>query len=473
MSLEIIRNILKRILPIIVILIVLGLIILGIWGIIILLDKIQEQRYNTFEENIKVVIQKVEEINDLGQNRLGINLYSTDAQEKYANEINEIKSLFDVDITQEQYYLLEQNHKQLMGIENLTSPYIVNYDNGIVFCLEPIKYKGQKYYTILDIQKRLLKNYSYDFPIIPEGFTHKIGKWDTGYVIQDKLGNEFVWVPVGMLNQQTPSQAFQKYYIQRKSDTDNTDEYLKILDSINKYGGFYIARFEASLQGATQNSSTGTTNILQIKQNVIPVSQVSFTTSDIELTDINRGYNSEGKSVESGERKGALELANSMAIDYKWNEQGIHTTLMYAEHYDTILYIVNSLNLLNNSKNGNKDPITEDSTLWGNYINSTFRYEKEGNMYTKSIEEGILLPTGAYFYKLNEDIAYEANKIFNIYDLAGNLSEWTMYKKTDKYAVRGGSYSSDGKLTNVGKYISQEPWYASANLGIRVVMYID
>ena len=66
---------------------------------------------------------------------------------------------------------------------------------------------------------------------------------------------------------------------------------------------------------------------------------------------LTKGYNQEGKSVTEGERKGALELAHSMSYDYKWNEKGIYTTLMYGEHYDTTLYIFDKLQLLNEKKN--------------------------------------------------------------------------------------------------------------------------
>lgn len=470
---RILQSILEKIIPIIVIIGILALIALGVFGIIKLIEKIESERYEAFQQNISLVIQKIQDINELGQNKLGINLKGTDTEKIYSKEITEIKELFNVDITQEGYFFLDSNHKHFMGIDELESAYVVNYDNGIVFCLEPVTYKNEKYYTILDIQKRLIKQYSYDFPIIPDGFKHKLGNWDTGYVIQDNYGNEFVWVPVGILNESKPSEAFMQYYRQGRKTKPDTEQYNRIEQSINKYGGFYIARFEASLQGATSTSSTGETNILKVVQNVIPLSQVSFTTSNIDANAKARGYNSEGKSVETGERKGAIELAESMAYDYNWQENGIYTCLMYTQHYDTLLYIVERLSLLNLSKNGNSNPITEDSTLWGNYINSTFRYSKENTLLTKEVDEGILLPTGSYFYRLSEDVTYDANKVFNVYDLAGNLIEWTMDKRTDGVIVRGGGYSTDGTLVNVGKYVTQSPEYASANLGIRVVMYIE
>ena len=41
---------------------------------------------------------------------------------------------------------------------------------------------------------------NYTNPPIPEGWEHVEGKWDTGLVIEDFKGNQFVWVPVGFLD---------------------------------------------------------------------------------------------------------------------------------------------------------------------------------------------------------------------------------------------------------------------------------
>ena len=43
-----------------------------------------------------------------------------------------------------------------------------------------------------ELVANLIKSYN---PYIPNGFTYKEGTWDTGYVIVDNNGNEYVWVP--------------------------------------------------------------------------------------------------------------------------------------------------------------------------------------------------------------------------------------------------------------------------------------
>ena len=467
---NLIKDILSKIIPIIIIIVIIILLILGVGFAIKLKEQMDLSKYTEFQNNVTAVIEKIHQINDEGSQRLGLDVSNTQLNETYFQQIQEIKNLFNIDINTNGYVYLDANHKHFLQLDEIEGTYIINYDEGIVFCLDMITYKNVKYFTTYDLQKRLLNDYSYDFPIIPKGFEHILGNWDTGYVIQDEFKNEFVWIPVGMLNKNT-TEAFKQYYRQVKDIESNTEEYKKIIESINKYGGFYVARYEASLKGATDKSSIGTSNVLQSARNVIPISQVSFTIPNTE--DVGRGYNAEGKSVEIGERKGAVELANSMAYDYKWNEQGISTCLMYGEHYDTILYIINKLNLLSDKQNNDLNPIVEDSSLWGNYINSEFRYEKNNQLVLKQKNQGILLPTGTDIYKLDEDVVSNANKVFNIYDLAGNLLEWTIDTYRDDIIIRGGCYVSNGKLNNVSEYIPQNIQYCSGELGIRVVMYID
>ena len=125
-----------------------------------------------------------------------------------------------------------------------------------------------------------IKSY-YNNPIIPEGFSKLetstaswqlnesgIPKgWNNGLVIQDNIGNEFVWVPV--------------------KETDNTDiltsldllsdEEVKEIDinvkeQIKKYGGFYIARYEAGVSDGMQNNLTNISGITN-DINGIPVSK--------------------------------------------------------------------------------------------------------------------------------------------------------------------------------------------------------
>ncbi len=96
---------------------------------------------------------------------------------------------------------------------------------------------------------------------VPEGFTYKEGTVSTGAVISDEQGNEFVWVPTDNIlfvrrDFNNPNTAVNP----NENSTGNTTSQLttntnfaetqesnkEYIDSVNKYKGFYIGRYEAS-----------------------------------------------------------------------------------------------------------------------------------------------------------------------------------------------------------------------------------
>lgn len=76
-------------------------------------------------------------------------------------------------------------------------------------------------------------------PYIPEGFSALGGEPNSGFVIEDKYGNQYVWVPVptGKLTRNTMLDTDYE-------DTNNAAS--ELVNSVAKYYGFYIARFETS-----------------------------------------------------------------------------------------------------------------------------------------------------------------------------------------------------------------------------------
>ena len=99
-------------------------------------------------------------------------------------------------------------------------------------------------------------------PYIPEGFSEVEGDVEKGFVIEDTYGNQYVWVPVenGKLVRNTEKESNYK-------EINTTTSAL--VNSVAKYYGFYIARYEASKYEldddittiATMNGKTPLTNI--------------------------------------------------------------------------------------------------------------------------------------------------------------------------------------------------------------------
>ena len=136
--------------------------------------------------------------------------------------------------------------------------------------------------------------------------------------------------------------------------------------------------------------------------------------------------------------------------------------------------------------------LKEDSSTWGNYYNQAFEINRgkysqvspwntfidyttptankvtyENGISTKigtTNANRILLTTGAS----------DTNSKYNIYDLAGNVYEWTLEKTSyasSPCVYRGGGFSFTG--SNVpGSYRSNyDPTYSDYNFGFRCALY--
>ena len=107
---------------------------------------------------------------------------------------------------------------------------------------------------------------------LPEGFSYKEGTVSTGAVIEDEKGNQFVWVPTNEVgfkrkNLSNPNQKqvleTEENSIIQKSDISNDfsiffetiESNKQYIESVNKYKGFYIARFEASIDPNDENKA--------------------------------------------------------------------------------------------------------------------------------------------------------------------------------------------------------------------------
>ena len=109
--------------------------------------------------------------------------------------------------------------------------------------------------------------YTYKNPVIPKGFravndgaawyytddeSTEVKGWNDGLVIEDEKGNQFVWVPVDGTNVTYAKRDFSdnlnsyKTYVDAYPDGIDTEQ--EEIDLIEKYGGFYIGRFEAGLE---------------------------------------------------------------------------------------------------------------------------------------------------------------------------------------------------------------------------------
>lgn len=295
-------------------------------------------------------------------------------------------------------------------------------------------------------------------PIIPQGFKaigneedktiDEKAKWGEqnaylyGLVIEDKNGNQFVWVPVENMEifkrtdwqKNAPKEAIDATYVEPIEDEE--EEYYKMYYKVKKYGGFYIGRYETGdLTATSERTAVKNSDSIGIKKYLNAYNYLPFKMSTINKREIT----------------GAEELAINFG---KQNEyKTVTTSVVYGVQWDSMLrFVVSDVNNVNNS------------LRWGNYSTSELNYtDANGNSYVKKNGEVRLLKTGA-----SED-----TKAKNIYDIAGNVYEWTKETSGNNVRiVRGGSY-----VVNIGQLAAARYAYncntANNAIGFRISFYIN
>ena len=235
---------------------------------------------------------------------------------------------------------------------------------------------------------------------------------------------------------------------------DPTGEYANMVASVNKYGGFYIGRYEAGSDTPRSYKSNGTTT-MSVKKGKFPYNYVGWgpEMNAYEGT-ITSGGNDQGY--------GAVYLSKDL---YDGAGKGVVSTLCYGVQWDSALRFI-------------KDKVNvTDSTNWGNHYNSSFKFTggystdngvtwDDATNKDKPERTNYLLTTGAS----------DRNKAKNIYDLAGNVWEWTMDKYEESgcsYRVgRGGYYDGYGYIESCAYCFYNDPVSCSSGVGFRPALYI-
>ena len=314
-------------------------------------------------------------------------------------------------------------------------------------------------------------------PYFPDNtFTKKEGTIDTGLVIKDANENEYVWVVVPRtttvyattgLGKTTFTDAdytsiendLKEYTKTYRGSTSYSDVYYpddknvgwfadatvynnlknSMLKSVYENGGFYVGRYEA---GITENRTSDTdknTDGKYIMPSTAPVSKADA----YPYTWVTRTQ--------------AQTLASNVNSGTK------PSSLMFGVQWDLVLTFISK----DTAKITSTDDLTSNSTKIGNYSDSTFQLSQTGKYATmsnwslsstwnptttsttnfvdssrnkiaqSSKGNGILVTTGTS----------EKNKVMNIYDIAGNVWEWTLEKTSNvsnPCALRAGCCDNNG-----------------------------
>ena len=281
---------------------------------------------------------------------------------------------------------------------------------------------------------------------IPAGFVYVGGTKASGLVISDAVadnekykgqstvgtdlvGNQFVWIPVDSIADYkrtwyTGNGSFSSY-------SENLPEDEKTSVENNK--GFYIGRYEAGDQESTEaktlrEDGASTSNTITVKAGQAPYNYVT--------------------------RRQAKSLAEGFSTKRKYTS--VKSKLVSSYAWDTAIAFIQKTN----SDYGS-------SSKEGNYKNSpTFTYtgiaDTEKNKQTKANGTSTLIPTG------------QTTAVNNIYDMGGNVWEWTTESSSGTNTprtIRGGSYNVNFAVSPAGSRGGSSD-YAYGDGGFRLTLFL-
>ena len=228
---------------------------------------------------------------------------------------------------------------------------------------------------------------------------------------------------------------------------ENSTEYLNLknqmLKSIYEKGGFWISQYEIGAD--TIATSTSTSKNPRSKADMYPYTYVT--------------------------------CAQAQQLSTNMESSNLTSSLLFGIQWDLTLKFIEE----NNGKT--KSLIKEDSTTWGNYQNASFtiykgsysvddgkNYTAVSQNYTKTnvisdtTDSNVLITTGATI----------RNCALNIYDLAGNVFEFTLEQTTDgsnPCTIRGGYSGISGSVFSAYSRQSKDRSGSYENCGFRTTLY--
>ena len=374
-------------------------------------------------------------------------------------------------------------------------------DNGILTRAKEAKEKTEQAQKdeekILSEMENMLENVDLDnvdlqdtnpAATIPENSIVLEGDANKGILIKDKNENEWVWVEVpkttvfaGLTIDTTQELTEQNYTdiknklieyvgIYRKGSAsqncNRTDEwydgcgmtsdeytsaYQEMLKSVYTYGGFWIGRYEAGIEGTT----TETTNARTDSSARISIETSPKAISQKDAIPYNYVYCREAQA-----------LVKEMTPNSNYT-----SSLMFGIQWDLVckyLEVKGKLAIAD---------INSNSTSWGNYINVTRIISSDKAKQTTNSGKSWTAITGtkpASNVLLTTGASEETNKM-NIYDFAGNEWEWTLENSSDSSypcTYRGGYYFDSGSILPASYRNGSGTTYSDHSIGFHPTLYV-
>ena len=341
-------------------------------------------------------------------------------------------------------------------------------------------------------------------PYYPDNTFTKVDGTDlsNGLVIKDGNGNEYVWIEVPKTTGVYPTaglkitnfteteytaietdlHTYTDYYRNGTSYKDTyysdattgltsekyTELKQKMLKSVYENGGFWIGRYEA---GITKNRTSEDEEIT-----AAPLSKAGTVENPVYPYTYVRCSQ-------------AQTLASQLST-----EKSYTSSLMFGVQWDLVLKHIEVKEVANGTALATiQSALRSDSKDWGNYIDASFtinrgKYARDEALttwynyntalencvtYANGISTKVLASSSSNSILLTTG-ASDACKKMNIYDLAGNVYEWTLEYTADTYfpcANRGGSYDGNGSDIPASNRFNDDSTNSDFYIGFRPSLF--
>lgn len=222
-------------------------------------------------------------------------------------------------------------------------------------------------------------------------------------------------------------QSFMNGKTEQELLTKELEEYFYVtIKSIKEYGGFYIGRYETG-------GLNGTAVVRKMDTNIY--SQTWYT---------------------------MYEKTNGLS----GTNENVMTSMIWGSLWDeTLQWLVESGATITSTGEIMTYSLLINSNSWGNYKDSTFYYIPSGSEVPDATSEKssrTRIPAGSSEY----------TKVNNIYDLAGNVYDWTLEANSaDLRVLRGGDFYSNGS-SRPATYRDTDPPSSRNGYGSRALLLI-
>ena len=303
---------------------------------------------------------------------------------------------------------------------------------------------------------------------------------DTGLVIENSDGDEYVWIEVPKLASVYPTAGI--------SITEFTeDEYAKIENDLQNYASTYRSGSSASdTYYSDETTGLSSSEYIAMKQKMLKSVYQSggFYIGRYEAgTDTKRTNHASisGITIKSQANKYPLNWVTCSEAQTLASQAGTngHTgSLMFGIQWDLVEKYIESKAISQGTAIGTiQSQLKTDSTSWGNYSSTLYNITNESVQYSTNNGSTWIV---ALYDKTSEGTTFLTTGSIatfrkqNIFDLAGNVWEWTLEYSANTgtpCTIRGGSYESSSTENNANYRNNGNTAFSYYSIGFRVTIY--